>query len=538
MQLERRNFWGWGYADYLIPEEVVQRTLNYLRMGLGIKEFEKIIPPRLEDIELSAPRFEISEQLQAFCVSDKLQRAGHSYGKSYRDVWRGLKGIFEHTPDYIAFPRTEEDIQQLFDFALPRKIALIPYGGGSSVCGGVEPQLPQGYNGCITVDMFHFNQVLEIDKVSRSARIQAGIYGLDLENKLRAEGLTLRHYPQSFEFSTLGGWIATRSGGHFATLYTHIDEFVQSVRMITPQGGVFNSRRLPGSGAGPSEERLVCGSEGTLGIITEAWMRLQDIPKFKKTVTIYFKDFEKGADACRILAQSGLNPSNARLISSMEAFSNGLGDGAHAVLIIGFESAYFEVDNLLEKAIVLCVELGGILPAKKEKNTVAENEADDWKQAFIRAPYLRDELIKNGLVVETFETAITWDKFRTLHREIESQVYATLQRLGMKGLITCRFTHIYPDGPAPYYTVIAQGKKQAQLEEWDEIKSIVSDVLIENGATITHHHAVGRDHRPWYEQQASGVFQDILRSAKSAVDTQWVLNPGVLILPDNDRIEN
>lgn len=528
---EKRSFWGWGYSDYQIPEEIVQNSLRYLKMGLGIKEFEKITPPTIDNINIPSSRFELPNHLKLFCTNDKLQRARHCYGKSFRDVWRGLNGVFQKAPDYIAFPKTEEDIQELFDFAISNRIALIPYGGGSSVCGGVEAQLPEGYSGCITIDMMNFDRVLEIDKSSRSARIQAGIYGLDLEQKLRENGLTIRHYPQSFEFSTLGGWIATRSGGHFATLYTHIDEFVQSVRMMTPQGGILNSRRLPGSGAGPSEERLVCGSEGTLGIITEAWMRLQDVPKYKETFTLYFKDFEKGAEACRVLAQSGLNPSNARLINAMEAFFNGLGDGIHAVLIIGFESAYFEVKDLLDKAIVLCTELGGILPLATQGSSSVEKESDEWKRSFIRAPYLRDEMIKNGLVVETFETAVTWDKFRDLHQAIERNTYATLQSLKMIGLITCRFTHIYPDGPAPYYTIIAQGKKNAQLEEWDEIKRIVSDTLIENGATITHHHAVGRDHKPWYERQASPTFQKILCSAKDAVDSQWILNPGVLISP-------
>ena len=533
MNAKNRNFWGWGYTDYVLPNAVSTQILNHLKMGLGIKNFEQITPPNIKQLRLPDSKFEIPKSLKNICTADVAQRAGHSYGKSFRDVWRGLNGIFNHPPDYVAYPKNENDIQLLFDFAKAKKIALIPYGGGSSVCGGVEPLHLSNYNGCISVDMINFDQVLEIDQHSRSARIQAGIYGLDLENKLKPYGLTLRHYPQSFEFSTLGGWIATSSGGHFATLYTHIDEFVQAVRMITPNGGILQSRRLPGSGAGPSEERLVCGSEGVLGIITEAWMRLQDTPKYKDTVTFFFKEFEQGVEACRILAQSGLNPSNARLVSALEAFSNGLGDGIHTVAIVGFESAYFPVRDLLEKAITICTEAGGKISNKQKENSATDERAEEWKQSFIRAPYLRDELIKNGLVIETFETAITWSHFNVLHKKIEQAVYTSFQRLGMIGFITCRFTHIYPDGPAPYYTIIAQGKPGAQLEEWDELKQTVSDILIEQGATITHHHAVGKDHRPWYAKQASNTFQHILKSTKSVVDTEWILNPGTLILKDD-----
>lgn len=533
MDHHRRNFWGWGYHDFPLPDSAVERLLQTLRFGLGFQDFERIQPPSAEQLQLPAPRFALPSHLQGFCSSDTVQRAGHSYGKSFRDVWRGMQGLFPHPPDYVAYPENEDHILSLFDFATANGVALIPYGGGSSVTGGVEPNLPGQYNGVITVDMLHFDKVLEVDRASRSARIQAGIYGLDLEQQLRPLGLTLRHYPQSFEFSTLGGWIATRSGGHYATLFTHIDEFVQSVRMLTPTG-VMHSRRLPGSGAGPSEERLVCGSEGVLGIITEAWMRLQDVPKYKATATLQYADFHTGAEACRLLAQSGLHPTNARLISALEAFSNGLGDGLHAVLILGFESARFPVDDLMAKATSLCVEAGGKVSEKAVKSEAGDPDAEEWKKSFIRAPYIRDRLMSHGLVVETFETAVTWDRFRGFHAAIEQAVYGALQTLGMKGTITCRFTHIYPDGPAPYYTVIAQGQPGRQLEEWDAIKAAASDALIAGGGTITHHHAVGRDHRPWYERQSSPAFRQMLQQAKRAADPAWVLNPGTLIWPDGE----
>ena len=344
-----RKYWGWGYEDVHVAPEVLTHYKATLQAMFQVSELEQLAPMPIVDLQLRASRFTLPKHLVSYCSDDKLERASHSYGKSFRDIWRGLHGQFDNPPDYVAYPRIESDIQALMQFADAEQVALVPFGGGSSVSGGVEPTMNERYRGVITVNMKHFDQILEIDKPSRSAHIQAGIFGPALEAGLKPHGLTLRHYPQSFEFSTLGGWIATRSGGHFATLFTHIDEFVQGVRMVTPQG-IMESRRLPGHGAGPSEERLVAGSEGILGIITSAWMRLQDVPKYKLTKAIKFQDFWQAVEATRQLAQSGLFPTNARLVDPIEAFSNGLGDGQSTMVIVGFESHQHPVDHWLTAA--------------------------------------------------------------------------------------------------------------------------------------------------------------------------------------------
>ena len=320
----KRSYWGWGYDGVSLPAHILNKYKSLIQGAFQVKEFDLIRPLPLDELELRTPRFSLPAPLEKFSSSTPYDRASHSYGKAFRDVWRGLQGIFPNPPDYVAFPRTEQEVQDLMAFASTNQIALVPYGGGSSVCGGIEPPLSSSYQGSISIDMKHFDQLLRIDTSSRSAHLQAGMYGPAIEAALKPHGLTLRHYPQSFEFSTLGGWIATRSGGHFATLYTHIDEFVQHISMITPQGKI-ETRRLPGSGAGPSEERLYTGSEGILGIITSAWMRLQDIPNFKRTVSVAFPRFEQGVEAARNLAQSGLHPSNARLIDPVEAFKQWTG---------------------------------------------------------------------------------------------------------------------------------------------------------------------------------------------------------------------
>jgi len=525
---ETRSYWGWGYDGFLLPEEMVKKNLNMTKAILGIEAFENHVPKAAKELDLRQPRISLPSALAIFCSISNYDRASHSYGKSFRDVWRGLRGIYPNPPDYVAFPKTTEDIQELMTFASKEDITIIPFGGGSSVCGGVEPTDDESYKGIISVDMKHFNQILEIDQSSRSAHIQGGMFGPPIEAGLKPHGLTLRHFPQSFEFSTLGGWIATRSGGHFATLYTHIDEFVQNVSMITPAGEMV-SRRLPGSGAGPSEERLICGSEGTLGIITSAWMRLQNIPTFKKTITVAFKDFYAGAEAARQIAQSGLNPANARLIDALEAFNNGLGDGSHAILIIGFESHQRDVTPWMKEALAICKQAGGNWDETRLTSTKRSDRGDAWKNSFLLAPYLRDELMKRGLVVETFETAVTWDQFPTFYKEVKRAANDAVKEHCGSGIVTCRLTHIYPDGAAPYFTIIAKGAKGTQLEQWDAIKKIVSNKLIEFGGTITHHHAVGRDHQSYYKNQRTDIFAKMLSSAKTAVDPKWILNPGILV---------
>lgn len=522
-----RKYWGWGNQNEIIDPKVIAQYVANLQALFQVKELENVEPIPLADLKLRTARFSLPKQFQDFCTDATPDRAGHSYGKSFRDVWRGLHGQFDNPPDYVAYPKTEEQILALMQFAEKEKISLIPFGGGSSVTGGVEPTHSKEYQGTITVDMKHFDQILSIDRASRSAHIQGGIFGPALEAGLKPHGLTLRHYPQSFEFSTLGGWIVTRSGGHFATLYTHIDEFVQGVRMVTPKG-IMESRRLPGHGAGPSEERLVTGSEGIFGIVTSAWMRLQDIPKFKLTKAVKFKSFSAAVESTRLLAQSGLNPANARLVDPMEAFSNGLGDGSSTMVIVGFESHHHPVDHMMELALEICQAQGGEYESKPAK-TGRSAKADAWKNSFLKAPYLRDELMKKGFILETFETAVTWDQFPNFHKNVKAATQAAVNEHCGAGTVTCRFTHLYPDGPAPYYTIIAKGKKGQQMEQWDKVKIAASNAIIANGGTITHHHAVGKDHQPYYAQQQSNIFGDALAAVKDKLDPHWILNPDVLI---------
>jgi alkyldihydroxyacetonephosphate synthase len=535
MASHRRKFWGWGWEDEGPTPEQQHRIGQLLAARLGLDEITIDEPPRIEEITLRPPRVAPPSALAELCTVDPSERAGHTYGKSFRDVVRAFRHEYANPPDVVAFPAREQDIVALLDWCSSGRIAAIPYGGGSSVVGGVEPPSADAYRGAVSIDLRRLDRVLDVDRVSRAARIQAGVYGPALEDQLRPHGYTLRHFPQSFEFSSLGGWIATRSGGHFATLYTHIDDFVESLRVVAPSG-VLESRRLPGSGAGPSPDRMFIGSEGVLGIITEAWMRLQERPRFRSSASVSFDDFAAGAAAARALSQTGLYPSNCRLLDAGEALTAGAGNGNEAVLILAFESADHPLDAWMGRALECCRDHGGRVPpdagkTRTDADATRQGSAGAWRQAFLAAPYLRDALVAMGMISDTFETAITWDRFADFHAGVMAAANDAVQRVCGAGQVTCRFTHLYPDGAAPYYTVLAPGKRGSQLQQWDEIKAAASEAVLQLGGTITHHHAIGRDHRRWYDRQRPDGFARALQATKAVLDPAAILNPGVLIDP-------
>ncbi len=525
------KYWGWGYEGEGLDARETEALLASFADGYGIRPVDDGAFPAVDAIELIAPRLTPPASLARICGSDKCQRVLHAFGQSQADSIRIYMGDFSPAPDVVAFPESAEDIAALCDWCGEAGAALIPYGGGSSVAGGVTGDVGEGFAGTVTVDMGRMNKVLEIDDVSRAARIQAGALGPELEGQLKPSGLTLRHFPQSFAHSTLGGWIATRSGGHFATLYTHIDDLVESVTMMSPAGRI-SSRRLPGSGAGPSPDRLMIGSEGALGIITEAWVRLQAKPRFKATAGFRFADFLAAARAVRAVAQAGLYPANVRIVDGVELKVNGAGDGSFTLMVVSFESADHPLDAWMARAEQCCLDHGARVDVDWRDNPDAnlQGAVGAWRTAFIRMPYNREQLTPRGIISDTFETAITWDRFEAFYHAIRDRTAEAIREAtGKEGAVSCRFSHAYPDGPAPYFAFHAQGHKGALLDEWRAIKASVSDAVIGEGGTITHHHAVGRDHQKWYGQQRPALYGDVLAAAKQRLDPKGILNPGVIV---------
>lgn len=554
MSERRRKHWGWGFEDEQPSPDEVRAAAGGLATHLGFPAVEIEQPVSIEAVRLPSPRVLPPLELGGICTTDTHDRAAHALGKSYSDVVLGFRGRYEHPPDFVARPRDEHDIERLLAWCSSERVAAIPYGGGTSVVGGVEPRVGMGgdrYNGAVSIDLGGLERVLEVDPVSRAALIQAGATGPALEAQLAEHGLTLRHYPQSFELSTLGGWIATRAAGHFATAWTHIDDFVESVRALTP-AGVWSSRRLPGSGAGPSPDRMLVGSEGAFGIITEAWVRVQPRPSHRASTGVRFTTFEQGAECVRALSQAGLQPSNCRLIDPAEARYTMAGDGSFALLVLGFESSDHPVDVLMDRACAICAEHGGVVGDRRgstggsagveggtQKGALRAREGGDaassgvgaWREAFLRAPYVRDILVAMGVLSETFETAVTWDRFPRFHERVMAAARAAAEDTSGVAQVSCRFTHVYPDGPAPYYTVLAPALRGEEIAQWAAIKAAVSEVILAEGATITHHHALGRDHRPWYDRQRPDPFAAALRGAKAVLDPAGIMNPGVLVDP-------
>lgn len=507
-----RSWWGWGTVDSALSD-AESRALGAQLPGLADDPLPAPAVP-----ELPAPRVQPPSSLR--CSTSPEDRASHAYGKAYRDVVRSLHGQVT-APDVVAYPRGEQDVVDVLDWASSAGVVVVPYGGGSSVVGGVEYR---GDAPWVSLDLSTMDQVLEVDDVSLAARVQAGVFGPALEDQLRPSGYTLRHFPQSFEFSTVGGWIATRAGGHYATGPTHIDDFVESLRVVTP-AGVSESWRLPASGAGPSPDRLFIGSEGILGVITEAWLRLHRRPTHKASTSISFAQVEAGFDAVRAIAQSGLNPANCRLLDPGEAALSAASTDGSSVLVLGFESAHHPVDDALNSAIDIARAHGGIPAAPSGGDAVSS-----WRSAFLRMPYLRDGFARMSGIVETFETATTWDRVADLYTAVRTEVGEAVRKItGADGLINCRTTHAYPDGIAPYFTVIAAGRRGDELAMWDNVKAAAMEILHTHRATITHHHAVGRDHRPGYDRQRPEPFAAALKATKKALDPAHILNPGVLL---------
>ncbi|MFJ6939835.1 FAD-binding oxidoreductase [Streptomyces sp. NPDC101132] len=561
-----RSWWGWGWTD-AHPDDAECVAMGALLPGTLARPLPV---PRVADLRIGAPAVEPPAALAHVVRTDPGDRAAHAMGKAYRDVVRALRGRPGRVPDLVARPRDEREVADLLDWAAEREVAVVPYGGGSSVTGGVEYR-GDAHRAVLSLDLTAMDRVLEVDELGRAARIQAGTLGPALEAQLRPHGLTLRHFPQSFEFSTLGGWLATRAGGHYATGPTHIDDFVQSLRVVTP-AGVSESWRLPGSGAGPSPDRLFLGSEGALGVITEAWVRLQERPVHKASAAVDFADFHAALEAVRLIAQSGLMPANCRLLDAGEAALSGASHDGSAVLVLGFESAHSPVTSRLAQALDLArsqggradgtpgggasVAGGGASPAggggagggsragagsgtaggsraragERNPDGTGDGAVDAWRSAFLRMPYLRDGLARMGAVAETFETAATWDRIPGLIEAVRTEVGAAARKAtGHPATVNCRLTHVYPDGAAPYFTVLAAGRPGDEVALWDDLKAVANDVLHRHRATITHHHAVGRDHRPAYDLQRPAPFATALRAAKHALDPAGILNPGILI---------
>jgi alkyldihydroxyacetonephosphate synthase len=438
-----------------------------------------------------------------------------------------------HAPDAVAYPQSEAEVHAVLQWAATESVAVVPFGGGTSVVGGVEA-LSGEHRAVLAMDLKRLHRVLDVDSESGIARIQAGILGPVLEQTLNASGLSLGHFPQSFEFSTLGGWLATRSAGQNSTLYGKIEDLAASVKMIAPTGEIL-TRNLPASASGPEFREVLVGSEGTLGVITEATMRVHAIPNATQFVSYFFRDFSSGFSATRQIMHAGLRPAVFRLSDETETrllMTLGGADrskGVKLLRLIG-KSNYlagchmmlgFEGDSGVVKAQAHAARR---IARQHDCLGIGSGPGHRWEKERFELPYFRDTLLDMGIMVDTFETAAPWARLPTLHQALRDALPVPL--------ILAHISHAYTDGASLYITWLADAPDPDQaLELWSKVKKIAGDIIQQHGATISHHHAIGIDHMPWLEMERGHGQMQLLRAAKQCCDPTGIMNPGKLI-PD------
>jgi alkyldihydroxyacetonephosphate synthase len=470
--------------------------------------------------------------------ADHGERVVHAAGKGYPDLVRLRAGQPEGAPDAIVLPADHAQVRAVIELCARSSVAVVPWGGGTSVVGGVAP-LRGEHAAVLALDMGRMREVVDLDLESRMVTVEAGIRAVELERYLAARGLTLGHYPQSYEYVSLGGCAATRSAGQASTGYGRIEQLVLGLRVAAPTGDIALAA-TPASAAGPELRRLLVGSEGTLGVIDELALRVRAAPTERVYEGVFFEDFAAGVQALRALAQQGASPDVARLSDEAEtrmslalAGTGGMkgrlgkvylrarGYSKGCLAILGFEGEVGETARRRGRALELVRRDGGL--------AVGRSPGEAWRAARFSAPYLRDELLTWGVMVETLETATRWSNVRGLHRAVGEAIAEALSAGGTPGLVMCHVSHLYETGASLYFTFLARQREGAEIEQWRAVKQAASRAIVRGGGTITHHHAVGRDHAPWLEDELGRTGVAALRALKSELDPAGVMNPGKLL---------
>ncbi len=536
------RWWGWG--DRLHPPGLPAHALRFLRETVSVAERPRP-PVALEHVKLDAPSIPagtlaaLREILGGEHVrDDQAERVLHAAGKGYPDLVRLRAGRPLGAPDAVLHPARHEQLRALLGVCASESLAVVPFGGGTSVVGGVEP-LRGAHRAVVALDMDRMAGVPALDETSRMVSVQAGVRARALEDWLGARGLTLGHFPQSFEYVTLGGCAATRSAGQASSGYGRFERMVQGLRLVAPAGDV-ELAAFPASAAGPGVRELAVGSEGTLGVIDELTLRVRRAPAERIYEGVFFESFAAGMHAFRRLAQDRCTPEIARLSDEQEtrmslalagtggvkgrlgrAYLDVRGYGGGCLAILGFEGSAVDVAMRRAAAKEIVREVGGL--------RVGRSPGRAWLASRFAAPYLRDELLTQGVMVETLETATRWSNVGELHGRVAEAIHQALRVQGTPALVMCHISHLYETGASLYFTFIARQREGEEIEQWQAAKTAASAAIVAGGGTITHHHAVGRDHAPWMEQEIGGVGVSALRALKAELDPAGIMNPGKLL---------
>jgi alkyldihydroxyacetonephosphate synthase len=518
-----------------------ENVRRLLEDGLGVRAASSARPNAIEDVPLPPVRLAADAVVAIAAVvgrdhalSDPEARLLHTRGKSTTDLLRARAGDGAGAPDLVVLPVDHEEVLEVLRICSDRGVAVVPHGGGTSVVGGLEPEADR-FAGVVALDLRRMNALVSLDEESRVAVLEPGLRGPDAEALLRERGYTIGHFPQSFEYATLGGFAATRSSGQASAGYGRFDDVVVSLRVATPSG-TLEVGRVPKSAAGPDLRQLILGSEGTLGVITELTFEVRPAPR----LTVYdgwrFESFADGMRAVRALAQDGPLPTVLRLSDEAEtalalATPDALGDGDGAataertsdaggsLAIVGYEGSPEDLSPRVA-GVKWALERAG---ASRDRHAGAR-----WVDGRFRGPYLRDALLDAGALVETLETVAFWSRLPALYGAVSAALREALVAQGTPPAILCHISHVYRSGASLYFTV-ACAQAADPVEQWRAAKRAAGDAILAAGGSISHHHGVGTDHRSWYEQEIGALGVRALRAVKAELDPAGILNPGVLL---------
>ena len=536
------RWWGWG--DPAHPPALPPHALGFLHESVGIAEQPRP-PVALERVHLQPPSISpaLLGELRAILGSDGVldtpgERVLHAAGKGYPDLVRLRAGEPEGAPDAVLYPTDHDQLRAVLELCARSSLAVVPFGGGTSVVGGVAP-LRGEHSAVLALDMGAMGAVLDLDSESSTVRVQGGMRAPALERYLATRGLTLGHFPQSFEYVSLGGCAATRSAGQSSTGYGAIEKMIVGLRLAAPVSEIALAP-VPASAAGPSLRQLLIGSEGTIGVISELSLRVRRAPRERIYEGMFFEDFAAGTQALRALAGEHVLPDVARLSDEQEtrmslalvgsggvkgrlgrAYIGARGYGQGCLTILGFEGAPEEVAFRRGRALELARSFGGL--------AVGRSPGRAWLHGRFSAPYLRDDLLTQGVMVETLETATQWSSLLSLHRQVASAISTALDAQGTPGLVMCHVSHVYETGASLYFTFIARQRDGDELAQWRAVKDAASEAIIAGGGTITHHHSVGRDHARWMNSEVGEGGVQALRALKEELDPAGIMNPGKLL---------
>ena len=521
-------FWGWGEpgAGPSLPDHAAP----FLQSELGLSGEVVDRPVGLEDVTLREPGLgrALAERLGAICAvrTDREARVLRCRGKSYLDLLAQRAGRCADAPDAVVAPGTHDEVVAVLQACAQEDVAVVPFGGGTSVVGGLEPERA-GRRALVSLDLARMDRLVDVDRRSGIAVFEPGIRLPEAEQALRGHGLTLGHFPQSFEWATVGGCVATRSSGQVSAGYGRIDANVVSVRCATPLGSL-ETLDAPGTAAGPSLRELLVGSEGALGVLTSVALRVVPAPSERRYEGWAFGSFEEGWEALKairpLVTMARLSDEDETRMSLALAGGGvkaavGRGflklRGAKCLAIVGFEGEPSEVARRRSAAARLLRSAGG--------TSLGGSPGRAWEHGRYDGPHLRDDLLDRGVMVETLETAATWTKLGGLYRGVQAALRSHAP------LVMCHVSHLYPTGASLYFTVLGPRSLDDPAGQWRAAKTAACDAIVAAGGTITHHHGIGRDHAPWLGAEVGGLGLELLRAAKERVDPAGIMNPGVLL---------